>query len=67
MSRNTPPRFNVNALQTLAQLGGLALGLTLLTGCPIDADALATDVTAAALDSVADSLVSALSTYLEGN
>jgi hypothetical protein len=36
-------------------------------GCPIDSDKLTTDVVQAALESVTNSLVEALSTYLAGN
>jgi hypothetical protein len=43
--------------------GGL---LSAMGGCPIDSDALATDVVQAALLSVTNSLVEALSTYLAG-
>lgn len=45
---------------------GVAL-LLLMGGCPIDSDQLATDVVRAALESITDSAVEALSTFLAGN
>jgi hypothetical protein len=42
------------------------VGLLCLGGCPVDWDALTTDVTEAALSSVSASLVDALSAYLAG-
>jgi len=48
-------------------LACLALGIVLQTsGCAIDFDAVATSAAEAVLNTVADSLVESLSTYLEG-
>jgi hypothetical protein len=44
----------------------MGLSVTLLTGCPVDTDELATAVTEAALNSVTNSIVDSLATYLAG-
>ena len=41
--------------------------LLLAGGCPVDADALVTELLQAALDSISNSLVEALSSYLAGS
>ena len=46
-------------------LGGALLFL--VGGCPVDMDALITDVVNAALESATNSVVDALSAYLAGN
>lgn len=62
IGRSPRHRFSVIGIG----LAGLLL-LATLGGCPIDADELAADVTAAALTSISESLVDALELYLAGN
>lgn len=52
-------------LRGFALVGGAILILP--GGCPIDADDLTTSVVQAALESITDSVVSALSAYLAGS
>jgi len=57
-----PARF-----RRLVLLGGALLLTVLMGGCPIDGAALTTDVLQASLQSITNSLVDTLSTYLAHN
>jgi hypothetical protein len=59
------PQRCPGSFRWLVVMSGVLLLLT--GGCPIDSEALATDVFQAALDSITNSLGEALSTYLAGN